>query len=554
MQHFTDNFLIFNANITRYNQHNVRGTPEMDIRATRWNVSVFLITITGFFLIALPAATAAEDRCGGIGDKIAHGGILWTENAIVVQGTAAPNLSDPYKPVSAIKRDAQRAATLDAYRKIAEVLAGVSITSDSLAADNLKVVTRIQAYVPQPRICKTKYYADGGVDIVVMAPLDGKLAKALLPDAGTKVAASTSKFTGLIVDATDLPFTPALSPRLLTPGGLVLFSQENLKIEVVQAGQPVKYVHSAAAITKEMVGHSPLRVKAVALGTLAPSDLILEPNTAAELQNSPAYLGDGKVVIITPAPRRIECEDLYAKVDDRLIDWERKIALARGFGRIDFSGKQDDAVRLRMMERAAEVDAQRKLLEILLEVKIDGKKQLKNTAGASRHVQGVVRNAVRCGAKYYRDGTAEIVLAAPIDGMATKGADLGRSAPKPLVTETDLGATGLIINAYGLKFEPVLSPELLTSDGTLLYSQADAARGWVQKYGVAGYHPSVAAAKSDPRVGDKPVIVDADRVHGSPNRLVLSAEDRNKINQIKTMTGPFRQSRVVIVTENLAVR
>lgn len=528
----------------------------MDLRATRWNVSVFINAIIGLFLITLSAsaATAAEDRCGGIADNIAHGGILWAENAIVVQGTAAPNLSDPHKPVSAIKRDAQRAATLDAYRKIAEVLAGVSITSDSLAADNLQVVTRIQAYVPQPQICKAKYYADGGVDIVVMAPLEGKLARALLPDAGTNVAAATSKFTGLIVDATDLPFTPALSPRLLTPDGLVLFSQENLKIEVVQKGQAVKYVHSAAAITQQMVGHSPLRVKAVALGTLAPSDLILESNAAAELKNLPAYLGDGKIVIITPALKRIECADQYAEINDRLIDWEKKIALAKGFGRVDFSGKQDDAVRLRMMERAAEVDAQRKLLETLLEVKIDGKKQLKNTAGASHHVQGVVRNAVRCGAKYFRDGTAEIVLAAPIHGMATKGANLGHSDPRRLVTDEDTEATGLIINAVGLKFEPVLSPELLTPDGQLIYSQADASRGWVQKYGAAGYHRSVAAATSDPRVGDKPVIVNADRIHDSPNRLVMATEDRNKINQLKTMAGPFRQGRVVIVTEYTAVR
>jgi len=240
-------------------------------------------------------------------------------------------------------------------------------------------------------------------------------------------------------------------------------------------------------------------------------------------------------------------------VNDRLIDWERKIALAKGFGRINFSGKQEEAVRMRMMERAAEVDAQRKLLEILLEVKIDGKKQLKNTADASRHIQGVVRNAVRCGAKFYRDGTAEIVLAAPIDGMATKGAGLGRSALQPLGTEAGAAATGLIINAVDLKFQPALSPELLTPDGTVLYSQADAARGWVQKYGVAGYHPTVAAAKSDPRVGDKPVIVKADSVTGSPHRLVLAAEEGNKINQIKTMAGPFRQGRVVIVTENTTV-
>ena len=127
----------------------------MNIITGRWSI------ITAFFVIlsvlfSMPLEAEAQDNCGGIADEVSHGFILWTENAIIAQGTAAPNLSDPDKPVSAIKREAQRAATLDAYRKIAGVLAGINVTSTSLAADSPHVVSRINAYVRQPKICKTK--------------------------------------------------------------------------------------------------------------------------------------------------------------------------------------------------------------------------------------------------------------------------------------------------------------------------------------------------------------------------------------------------------------
>jgi len=111
-----------------------------------------LYIITTFFVILcilfnMPYEAGAQDNCGGIADKVSHGFILWTENAIIAQGTAAPNLSDPDKPVSAIKLEAQRAATLDAYRKIAGILAGINVTNTAFAADSPHVISRINAYV-----------------------------------------------------------------------------------------------------------------------------------------------------------------------------------------------------------------------------------------------------------------------------------------------------------------------------------------------------------------------------------------------------------------------
>jgi hypothetical protein len=520
----------------------------MGARPIRWAVLTFAII---WLLSMLPLKAEARDDCGDIAEKIRHGGIIWTENAIIVQGTAAPNLSDRDKPVSAIKREAQRAATLDAYAKVAGILAGIRVTSDMLVADSPEVVSRIQAYVPQPEICKTKYYADGGVDIVVKVPLTGELAKALLPLAGSKVAASKSEYTGLVVDASDLPFAPAFAPRLLDPNGSILFSQENVKMEVITARCPVTYVQSPEAVKEEIVGPKPLKVKALGLGFFSPSDLVLDQEAAAVLVGCPAFLGNGKVIIISPRIRRLECKDLAAKVKDRLVDWERRIVLVRGTGKADFTGKPDNAVRLRMMERAAEVDAQRRLLEALLQIKVHTGKMLRDAPRASTYARGVVRNSVRCGAKYYRDGTAEVVLAAPIDGMASRAADLGTQGG-PTLTVSKMDASGLIINASGLNFKPILGPKLLAPDGSEIYGPGIVAKAYVHQYGVAGYRSSLGEAKSDKRIGQRPLIVDAGKVADDPSQLMLAAKEVNKLGQLKDMAGPFRQGRVIIVTENTA--
>ncbi|MBW2340256.1 MAG: hypothetical protein JRF50_07910 [Deltaproteobacteria bacterium] len=520
----------------------------MDMRAIRWAVLILAIM---WLLSIAPLKAEAEDDCGSIADKISHGEILWTENAIIVQGTAAPNLSDPDKPVSAIKREAQRAATLDAYTKVAGILAGISVTSDTLAADSPEVISRIEAYVQHSKICKAKYYADGGVDIVVKVPLTGELAKALLPLAGSNVATSKSEFTGLVVDASDLPFAPALAPRLLDPSGSVLFSQGSVRVEVIEKQGAVKYVQSPRAVNKDFVGTKPLKIKAVGLGSLSPTDLVVDQKAASVLSRSPAFLGDGKVIIIIPLIQRLKCKDLAAKAKDRLVDWERRIVLVRGTGKVNFTNKWDNAVRLRMMERAAEVDAQRGLLETLLQIRVDGSKALKDEPRAPQYIKGVVRNSVRCSAKYFRDGTAEVVLAAPIDSMATEVANLGKQRG-PTLTVSKIDATGLIIDASGLKFKPILAPKLLGPDGTEIYGPDIVAKAYVHQYGVAGYSSSVDEAMSDKRTGQRPIIVDAEKVADDPSHLVLAAKDMNKLGQLKDIVGLLSQGRVIIVTEHAA--
>ena len=515
----------------------------------RWSIiTVFFVILCALFNI--PPEAGAQDDCSGIADKVSHGFILWTENAIIAQGTSAPNLSDPDKPVSVIKREAQRAATLDAYRKIAGVLAGINVTSTALATDSTHVVSRINAYVRQPKICKTKYYADGGVDIVVKVPLTGELVKALLPSAGTNVATSKSKYTGLIVDASAVAFSPAIAPRLLAPDGTVLYSQEKVKLDVVVKRGTVKYVQNRKAIKKDKVVIRPLKVRVTGLGTLSPADLVVDQKAASILADSPEFLGWGKVVIITSPIRKIDCRGLADQKTDRMIDWERKIVIARGTGRVNFARKMDNSVRMRMMEKAAEVDAQRKLLEQILQINVDGNKILKNTLNTSKQIEGVVKNAVRCSAKYFKDGSAEVVLAAPIDGVVSKSAVLGKIGPSGM-TVVESHVSGLIIDASDLDFKPALAPKLLAPDGRELYSPTMVSIAYVRQYGVAGYRSSLDKARSDKRTGNNPIIVHAGSIAENSSSLVLAAKDANKIAQLNNMAGPLCQGRVLIITKNI---
>ena len=514
----------------------------------RWNIIAAFFVIG--FLFNMFYEARAEDNCSGLADKVSHGYVLWTQNAIIAQGTAAPNLSDPNKPLSVIKHEAKRAATLDAYRKIAGVLAGINVTSTTFAGDSPHVISQINAYVRQPKICKTKYYADGGVDIVVKVPLTGELVKALLPDAGKNVAASKSNYTGLIVDASAVAFYPAIAPRLLAPDGTVLYNQEKVKLDVVVKNGTVKYVQNRKAINKGHVGKRPLNARVTGLGTLSPGDLVVDQNVATILAGSPEFLGYGKVVIITSPIRKIDCKGLAGSKMNQMIDWERKIAIAKGTGRVNFSRKMDNSVRMRMMEKAAEVDAERKLLELILNINVDGNKILKQTLNGSNQIGGVIKNAVRCSAKYFKDGTAEIVLAAPFDGMAYESAVAEKNEPSGM-TVLESHETGLIIDASGLGFKPALAPKLLDPTGREIYSLNIVSTSYVRQYGVVGYRSSLDEAKADQRIGNDPIIVLADSIAENESHLVLAAKDANKIGQIKHMAGPLAQGRVIIITKNI---
>ncbi|UCD89225.1 MAG: hypothetical protein JSW04_12480 [Desulfobacterales bacterium] len=513
-------------------------------------IAIFLSLLMVWGILARPHRVMSSGPCGELTNQIGHGGILWTEKAIIVQGTAVPDVSDPNQSLHIIKEKAKRAATIDAYRKAAGILAGIRLTSDSLAGDHPSVISKINAYVRKATICKSKFYADGGVDVVVRLPITGAFAMDQFRNAGTDPAMGTSMFTGLIVDASHLVFAPALVPRLLRTDGTVIFSAAKVRTEVVLQGTAVHYVGNSAAIDNDIVGINPLKIKALGMGAVSPSDLIIDAKAASILDGSPEFMSSGRIVIITGKRRKIVCKDIADTVQDTKIDWKHRIILARGNGRTNFQRELDNSVRMRMMEQAADVDAQRKLLMTALQIKIDGKTTVEDSQGSVAKINGAIVNAVRCEAKFFRDGSSEVVLAAPIDGLAASGKGMGKTGQVRIVNETDIKTTGLIIDATGHRtFVPVLEPMLVGPDGTVLYGTSVITRSWANQYGVAGYRSSLKEAKTDQRIGVNPYIITPTQVdEDNPARLMVGPADAAFLIELNVTSDLLSQGRIVIVT------
>lgn len=510
----------------------------------------------GLLLLFIPLAaqssdTPADNPCGPWAERVGHGGVVWTQNAVIVQGTASPGVSRNRKrSVAAIKQMAQRAATLDAYRKAAAVLSGVRITSETVAGDNVQTLSAIQAHVQRATICRAKYYADGGVDMVVKVPLSGIVTPAQLQTVGTEVATRPSPYTGLVLDATELAFAPSMAPKLLSPDGRLLFSEKTVARQVFAEGAAVRYIAGAETVPEDVVGRNPLKAHAIALGPGSPGELVVDPTAALVLLQSPAFLGLGKVVIRITDPEIPHCRDLAGRVEDFLVDWEKRLVLARGKGKVNFSREFDTPTRLRMMERAAEVNAQQNLLRAFSSVAVEGGKTAAEMPESTRNLSGLVLNARRCDAKYYRDGSAEVVLAAPLDGlrMSGMGASPSRtvsSSPPPMAAAE---ITGLIVDAAGLSFKPAVAPRLLDPDGDTVFSHFAVSRAYLDHYGAAAYRKSMKAARADSRAGAKPLTVRALRATDRPGELVLPESEASQVRQLGEVDGVLSRGRVIIVT------
>jgi hypothetical protein len=234
------------------------------------------------------------------------------------------------------------------------------------------------------------------------------------------------------------------------------------------------------------------------------------------------------------------------KLDKGEINWSQKTITATGSG--TFSNSSSNAAQARLgATKAAKMDAQRNLLEMLKGVNISSKTTL-GTAMASTDikakVEGVVRNFEVVDTKYFSDGGVDVVIRMSLDGSLADAVVPAAATPAP-VAGTDSGYTGLIIDARGTQVQPALSPRLVDEAGKELYSAANVNKDKLHDHGVAAYVKTIDAAKADKRVGAKPLTVRVQKLAaGGKTDLVVAAKDAGQIS------GPFlSEGNVVIITD-----
>jgi hypothetical protein len=249
-------------------------------------------------ILALPVAGVADP-----------GAVDWGKKVVKCTGSGAGNLRDADGNVAVARIGAEKAAKLDALRNCMEALKGVQLESGKSVGSALEsdkgLTGRVEGLVRGFRVVgKPRYFSDGGVEMDVEVPLEGKLSDALLPRGDGKAAAAPASDapavgTALVVDARGQKVTPALAPRVLDESGNEVYGPAMLSETGRKAGGGAAYAKDLASAQKTLaarLGDKPVVVKAV---KVAGSDVVISSADAASLSGKNlGFLADAHVVIL----------------------------------------------------------------------------------------------------------------------------------------------------------------------------------------------------------------------------------------------------------------
>ena len=140
------------------------------------------------------------------------GSINWTTGVVQAKGIGAPPENLYGKPGA--RPMALRAATLDAYRNILEVVNGVRIDSTTAVKDYAVqsdvIMSKVEGMIHNAEIVKTEYLSDGTVEVTMQMNMRGGFSQLILPaeikplesiQSAAPVKSSSAVYTGMVVDA-----------------------------------------------------------------------------------------------------------------------------------------------------------------------------------------------------------------------------------------------------------------------------------------------------------------------------------------------------------------
>ena len=226
------------------------------------------------------------------------GVINWTKGIVQATGIGAPPEKFYGKPNA--RPMALRAAKLDAYRNILEVVNGVRINSATVvkdfAVENDVIMTKVEGMVKGAEVVKQEYLSDGTVEITMQMDLRGGFAQLVLPEdikplESIKPAippqSSSAVYTGLVVDARGLKTRPAMSPKILDENGQEVYGSAFVSREyAVQQGMSGYAKDLAAARGNQRVTDNPLTVKGLRAEGAGRSDIVISNADASRLRSA----------------------------------------------------------------------------------------------------------------------------------------------------------------------------------------------------------------------------------------------------------------------------
>ncbi|MBU2027575.1 MAG: LPP20 family lipoprotein, partial [Proteobacteria bacterium] len=224
--------------------------------------------------VGIPEGTQIVEQVGN------KGMVNWTDGYVEAVGIGTPPTQYMGRPQA--RPMALRAAQVDAYRNLLEVINGVRVDSSTTVKDFVVesdiINTQVQGIVKGSKVMKQEYMSDGTVEVTVRMPLAGNFAAVIiprimekkqvqLPPAGPAAPAPAPApggeiFTGLVVDARGIQARPAMSPRIIDENGREIYGSMNVEREyAVQQGMSGYARDLTAAQSNARVTNNPLSVK-----------------------------------------------------------------------------------------------------------------------------------------------------------------------------------------------------------------------------------------------------------------------------------------------------
>lgn len=299
--------------------------------------------LCGLLLLACAAVTLAQDLVLPAG----QGRVDWSTGEVRASAVEAVD-PDPFAPTGD-PAVALRKAAMTARRGLLQAVTGLRLNAEWTAADLMardpSLAGRVRAYLQSTPFSQEEKTLDSGgrsLEVTAAAQLSGTLADMLLPASRIQFQSgvpprrtpgavqpftpgapslepaeapaapilplpklpASAAYTGLVVDARDLPVVPALLPVLYDESGTGLYGAFLVSRDAALANRLTVYAASPEApALKDRVGDNPLTVKARRLADPAGTDLILSAADAAQVRalfQNTALLSRCAVAILTP--------------------------------------------------------------------------------------------------------------------------------------------------------------------------------------------------------------------------------------------------------------
>ncbi len=205
---------------------------------------------------------------------------------------------------------ARQGAKMDAQRSLVETLNGVVVDADSTMINfmaNEIIRTRVSGFLRNAEIIiGTETWKDGIYALKMRVFLD-----AIYPIIYREFQDNfyygghpftESKYTGLIIDATDIDFTPQLMFEIIDANGRVIFNSARADYEpAVQKGLAEYSISLHAATLNERVGDNPLVVRAIGARGAFRSQLVVSVDAGQYMLHAlagTAVFRESRIVVV----------------------------------------------------------------------------------------------------------------------------------------------------------------------------------------------------------------------------------------------------------------